>query len=94
MKRKQMEQLLDAMSKEVIFRDGDRVRINAAKITARRDFENKTNKYREWVYANSDKTVTVHRVNTELEHSLIEFVEDRSAPKWLWWDGDLVRVKI
>lgn len=80
-----------AFEQDDILRDGDKVKINIVKIMSRQDFESKTQKYKEWLYANSDSVFTVRRVNVAREHSLIELVEDRTTPKWLWWDGDLVR---
>lgn len=78
---------------ERVFNDGDKVKLKVEQIASRQDFVSKTSKYKEWLYANAEKVFTVHRVYPDELHSLIELEEDKTEPKWLWWDGDLERSK-
>ena len=83
--------VIDAVSKSQTFVDGDKVILRYNKIVNREDYTYKTDAYRAFVELNKDRVFTVHRVNMMREHSLIEFVEDESSPKWLWCDVDLRR---
>lgn len=91
MSRKQRRKLVKSMPKSQTFVDGDKVTIRYDKIVSREDYTYKTEAYRAFIESNRGKVFTVHRINAMKDHSLIEFEEDTSFPKWLWCDVDLCK---
>lgn len=68
------------------FSEGENVKLNLENIKSRKNYERMTDNYKAFVEANEDTVFTAHVERP----NLISFVEE---PKWLFWSGDLVKVK-
>lgn len=66
--------------------DGDKVRLNVEAIMSRKNYDVMSDKYKEFVENANESVFTAH-VEQEVLVSLVE------EPKWLFWCGDLIRVK-
>lgn len=65
--------------------EGEQIRLNTVAIKSRKNYENTTDKYKEFIDNNSDMVFTAH-----VEHrNLISLKEE---PCWLFWSGDLIKV--
>lgn len=66
--------------------EGDRVLINIEAVKARKNYKQMSSMYKEFIETASGKIFTAHieRIN------LISLNEE---PKWLFWSGDLIKVK-
>ena len=84
--------VVDAATSAPVLSEGDRVMIRHDQIVNRTDYVSKNEAYKAFIEQNRDTVFTVHKVNAEKEHSLIELAEDESRPKWLWWEGDLRKI--
>lgn len=66
--------------------EGEKVMLNIQAIVSRKNYERMNDKYKEFVNNSTDKVFTAH-----VEHkNLISLVEE---PKWLFWSGDLIKIK-
>lgn len=73
-----------------MLQEGDKVRLNVKRIRAHPDFKKKTIAYQAFVGANYRKHFTVQYAKDKNPNI---FVELKEAPKYLWWVGDLIKVK-
>lgn len=73
------------------FKDGDKVTLNYKQITSRKDWKRKLPNYKNWVNENKDRVFTISK--GEKYNEFVTFKEDTSEEKWLFWVGDLVKVK-
>jgi len=79
------------VKKVVQIQDGDKVRINKARILARPDYDRLTPLYRQFVEENSGTVFTAKTIvkPDKYESGIFAFVE---SPAWYFWDGDLIKV--
>lgn len=63
--------------------EGAKVKINLDLIKSRKNYENMSEKYKEFVESSADQVFTAHVE----KRNLVSFVEE---PKWLFWSGDLL----
>ena len=66
--------------------EGEKIKLDLDKIKNRRNYAQMSEKYKEFVNANSDTIFTAHVERP----SLISLAEE---PKWLFWSGDLIKVE-
>lgn len=70
--------------------EGINVKLDIDNIKSHPDYEKLTEKYRNWVEENKDKTFTVeYDYNKKSNPITVCLKEDESDPKWLFWVGDL-----
>lgn len=85
---------LNKLSQEIEthLHDGDKVRLDVDRIMGRGDYTHTTEEYKSFVESSRDKvfTVRLYRKRKDGFSAVIELVEE---PKWLFWYGDLIRVK-
>lgn len=101
-KAKQIKKLLDDLSevkkfKDIIegdwpIKDGDKVRLNLDVIKKHPGYSQKLPAYRRFCEENAE-TVFTARYDKKLRQSVVSFEEDTTSPKWLFWIGDLEKVK-
>lgn len=72
--------------------DGDKVKLNTKRIIGRKEFGRLQREYQEFVRSNSDTVFTVH-ITKRSKGGFPVMVELVESPKWLFWSGDLIRVK-
>lgn len=85
---------LNKLSQEIEnpLHEGDLVKLDVDRITKREDYAQTTEEYQAFVESSRDKvfTVRLYRKREDGFSAIIELVEE---PKWLFWYGDLVRIK-
>ena len=85
---------LNKLSQEIEnpLHEGDLVKLDVDRITKREDYTKTTEEYRAFVESSRDRvfTVRLYRKREDGFSAIIELVEE---PKWLFWYGDLVRIK-
>ncbi len=69
-----------------IFRNGDRVRIDVAKIKKRKLYTSLADPYKNFVDQNKDTVFTIQRISD----TIVTFRENSA---FLFWVGDLIKVK-
>ena len=74
--------------------EGDKVRLNISQIKSRPEWRSNIDqnkfRYQEWVFAHQDDILTVeYDKNHQNSPSIVCFAEDKTDPKWLFWEGDL-----
>lgn len=76
------------------FKEGDRVRLNVKSIQEHPDYPNMNPMYKQWVGNNKDKEFTVEYDEKQDDNpTLVCLKEDTTDPKWLWWVGNLEKVR-
>ena len=80
---KEMGDVADKAPK--MFKDGEKVRINIEKIKKRKDYEDKSEKYKKVIEEEGEKVFEVKNLRGNL-YSL------DGLDGWLFWGGDLERV--
>lgn len=72
--------------------EGDQVRLDVDRIINREDYAHTTEEYHAFVESSRDRifTVRLYRKRKDGFSAIIELTEE---PRWLFWYGDLVRVK-
>lgn len=74
--------------------EGDIVRLNVDRITGRKDYLHKQEEYKQFVESNRDKDFVAHLFRQrDDESNFSALIELKGAEKWLFWEGDLLRVK-
>jgi len=85
---------LNKLSQEIEnpLHEGDLVKLDVDRITKREDYAQTTEEYQAFVESSRDRvfTVRLYRKREDGFSAIIELVEE---PKWLFWYGDLVRIK-
>lgn len=75
---------------------GDKVTLNYDKLVSEKDYENKTDNYKEFIETNKDTVFTVENdkyfANTR-NNFVFQLKEDTSERKWLWFIDDLIKVE-
>lgn len=71
------------------FDDGDKVKLDADKIVGRKDFDNMTESYRNFVTSNRDKVFTAHIE----QGNLVSFEEVDEFESFLFLSSDLILVE-
>ena len=66
--------------------EGEKIKLNVEAITNRRNYGDMSPDYKEFVESNTDTVFTAHVE----KKTLISLNEN---PRWLFWCGDLVRIK-
>ena len=75
-----------------VIKEGEAVMLNAEAITSRKDFAGMEPAYIEFVTNNKEKVFTVMYDPGRLDNpTLVSLREDTKDPKWLFWQGDLIR---
>lgn len=72
--------------------EGDQVRIDVDRIVNRKDYARTTEEYRAFVESSRDRVFTA-RLYRKREDGFSAIIELAEEPRWLFWYGDLVRVK-
>ena len=76
--------------------EGEQVKLDYNRIVSYPDWKQMRDDYREWVEANKDTIFTVEfdpykkEKNSSDVNNFVQFVEDTTNPKWLFWAGDLI----
>lgn len=72
--------------------EGEQVKLDVDRIINREDYIHTTEEYRAFVESSRDRvfTVRLYRKRKDGFSTIIELAEE---PRWLFWYGDLVRVK-
>lgn len=66
--------------------EDERVKLNIETIKARQNYERMSDKYKEFVETNADTIFTAHVERPTL-------ISLKEEPKWLFWCGDLIKVR-
>lgn len=66
--------------------EAERVRLNIENLKARQNYERMSDKYKEFVETNANTIFTAHVEKPTL-------ISLKEEPKWLFWCGDLIKVK-
>lgn len=66
--------------------EDEKVKLNIETIKTRQNYERMSNKYKEFVDSNADTVFTAHVERPTL-------ISLKEEPKWLFWCGDLIKVK-
>ena len=80
---KEMGDVADAAPK--MFEDGDKVKIDVDRIRQRKDFESKSEKYKQVLEEEAGKVFEVKNIKGNL-YSL------EGLDAWIFWGGDLIKV--
>lgn len=79
--------------------EGEKVTLDYNRIISYPDWKQMREDYRNWVTEHKNDIFTVEfdplkkeRQTTDY-NSLVQFVEDETKPKWLFWAGDLIPVE-
>lgn len=85
---------LNLMAEEIEnpLHDGDLVRVDVDRITGRSDYAHTQQSYRDFVEGSRDKIFTV-RLYRKREDGFSALAELVGVPNWIFWYGDLIRVK-
>lgn len=77
--------------------EGEKVKLDVARIASYKEWNKGfASKYRDWIIANKDRVFTVEydpvrvRNNSKDKEMIVQLAEDETAPKWLFWAGDLI----
>ena len=71
--------------------EGDKVRLNVAKMKSRSEYNNLQRAYRDFVESNANITFTVeYDTHGKNKPNVVCLKEDKREVKWLFWDGDLL----
>lgn len=69
--------------------DGDKVMLKTEQISSRKEFENMSEPYKNFVFSSKNRVFTAH-----IEHkNLVSFTELDGDEDFLFWDGDLELVE-
>ena len=72
-------------------KNGDKVKINSKRIHEYKDYNKRIDTYKLWVKAHKNDIFTVEILkNNKL---VCTFAEDTTDPKWIFWLGDLIKVR-
>lgn len=85
-----LKNLGDEIDKKIC--DGDLVILNVKQIMARKDYSRMQEEYRQFVESSRDK-VFVARSHRKRPDGFSALIELDGVEKWLFWYGDLIRVK-
>lgn len=98
----QTKQLISTMSEIQKYKDaiegdwplkaGDKVQLNLDAIVNRQGYTKTLPAYQKFCEENAGKTFTVE-YDKNLRQSLVCLAEDTTKPKWLFWIGDLTKVR-
>lgn len=72
--------------------EGDSVRLDVEQIVNRSDYAKTTDEYRAFVESSKDRIFTAH-LYRKREDGFSAIIELEEEPRWLFWYGDLIRVK-
>ena len=90
--RERIIQTLKLMEEQAeLIAEGDRVRLNVSQIKEHPDYKAKTKEYKKFIESAESRVFTahLHRLPREGFSALVELNEE---PKWLFWEGDLIKV--
>jgi hypothetical protein len=74
--------------------EGTKVQLDIDKMKKHPDYNRLTQKYRDWVNAHISDIFTVRFDDaTKTNPMLVSLEEDTTDPRWLFWTGDLKKVK-
>lgn len=79
--------------------EGEKVTLDYNRIISYPDWKQMREDYRNWVTEHKNDIFTVEFDSLKKErqttdyNSLVQFVEDETKPKWLFWAGDLIPVE-
>ena len=79
--------------------EGEKVTLDYNRIISYPDWKQMREDYRNWVTEHKNDIFTVEFDPLKKErqtadyNSLVQFVEDETKPKWLFWAGDLIPVE-
>lgn len=73
--------------------DGTAVKIDVSRCLAVKGDKEKNPKYVEFVKANAGRVFHVQHQADKPDSSIVELLEDLTEPKWLFWEGDLIKIK-
>lgn len=76
-----------AMKDYEVIPEGAKVKIDRKKLEER---QTTSPKFKQWLDENSDKTFTVTYETASTNKHFVCFEEDKSEPKWLFWEGSLI----
>jgi hypothetical protein len=85
-----LKSLRDGNDKKIC--DGDLVVLNVKQIMGRKDYSHTQEEYRQFVESSRDKTFVVHSYHKRPD-GFSALIELDGVEKWLFWCGDLIRVK-
>lgn len=71
--------------------EGDKVKLDVQKIRDSPDWRKYSERYKQFVEENEDKIFTVE-YDEKHSSAVVCLKEDPSEVKWLWWEGNLVKV--
>lgn len=80
------------INKDLWFVEGEKVRLKTKQITERKDWVTKNKKYKDFVTSNHDTVFTIHFEEKYAKNHVLACFEEADT-KWLFWVGDLERVK-
>jgi hypothetical protein len=85
--------LMDRIKKIPEITEGTRVKLNMEVIKTYINFDKQLPLRRQWILDHQDEVFTVvYDKNHKTHPSIVNFYEDKSEPKWLFWTGELVVV--
>jgi hypothetical protein len=94
---KEIEKLIvlrDLAENKSTIKEGDRVSVNVTQIKEDVNYERKTDRYHAFIESCVGKEFTVQFDPKYLDKpSLVTLKEDQTVPKWLFWIGDLIKIK-
>ena len=95
-KNSEAKRLSSMLKENNQLKEGDKVKINYEKITKEPDYDSRLATYKTFIEDNKDKILTVEFDDKKAingSHFLVQFVEDTSSPKWLFYVDDLIAVE-
>lgn len=76
--------------------EGEKVKLDYNRISTYPDWPEMRKEYREWVTVHKDDVFTVEfdpvkkKAKSQNVNKVVQFVEDTTSPKWLFFAGDLI----
>ena len=76
--------------------EGEKVKLDYNRISTYPDWPEMRKEYREWVTTHKDDVFTVEfdpvkkKAKSQNVNKVVQFVEDTTSPKWLFFAGDLI----
>lgn len=83
-----------AVDSKKFLKEGDRVKLNVTQMQSRpeckSDIDQNKVRFQAWVLDHRDKVITVkYDKNLTINPSIVCVKEDKTDPKWIFWEGDL-----
>ena len=76
---------------ETMLQPGDVVFIDTEKIISKPNFKDLQPAYQDFIRSATDKVFTVVKEERYAGKPIVSLLEDTSDPKWLFWEGELIR---